>query len=117
MKSDIPAIFNKSAIDKDLYRNIFHQNIQIEKYEMENLQLKPIRSFPVAHIRDFVLDQVKKLAIESPVQLVPASHFIDPDRLGIIADIDQQSRHGHRIVPKSHNILQLRHIIPQQTII
>ena len=87
MKSDIPAIFNKSAIDKDLYRNIFHQNIQIEKYEMENLQLKPIRSFPVAHIRDFLLDQVKKIAIESPVQLVPASHFIDPDRLGIIADI------------------------------
>ena len=87
MKSDIPAIFNKSVIDKDLYRSIFHSNIQIEKYEMENLQLKPIRSFPVTHIRDFLLDQVKKIAIESPVQLVPASHFIDPDRMGIIADI------------------------------
>lgn len=65
--SDIPVVMNQSAVDKELYRNIFHENILIEKFEMENLHLKPVMSFPVTHIRDFLLDQVKKIAIESPV--------------------------------------------------
>ena len=85
--TDIPAQLYKSAIDTELYRNIFHENILIEKFEMENLQLKPIQSFPVAHIRNFLLEQVKKIAIESPVQLVPITNFIDPERLGAISGI------------------------------
>ena len=87
LKSDINAEMNKTAIDKELYRSIFHKNIQIEKYEIEKLHLKPIQSFPVTHIHNFLLDQVKKVAIESPTQLVPASHFIDPDRLGVISGL------------------------------
>lgn len=84
---DIPAELNKSAIDSELYRNIFHKNILIEKFEMENLQLKPIQSFPVVHIQNFLLDQVKKIAIESPVHLVPITSFIDPERFGAISTI------------------------------
>ncbi len=87
LKSAIKAEMDKSAIDKELFRSIFHANIQIEKFETEKLHLKPVQSFPVTHIRDFLLDQVKKIAIESPTQLIPASHFVDPDRLGVISDI------------------------------
>ncbi|MHB9055237.1 MAG: hypothetical protein ACYC2P_03660 [Paludibacteraceae bacterium] len=86
VKSDIPAELNKTAIDKELYRNIFHENIKIDKFEMENLHLKPVQSFPVVHIQNFLLEQAKKAAIESPSQLLPVTSFIDPEKLGIISD-------------------------------
>ncbi|MDD4490036.1 MAG: hypothetical protein PHD30_05995 [Paludibacter sp.] len=111
--SDIPAELNKSHIDSDLYANIFHKDIKIEKFEMGDLHMKPIQSFPVKHIQNFLLEQVKQTAIESPTKLLPVTRFIDPKQLGVISNLriipdamDEAEKENRTKPIKAHSLIQ-----------
>jgi hypothetical protein len=84
---DVEAKLDRDQIDTALFHSIFHSNIIVEKYEMENLSLKQINSFPVKHVSDFLLKSYRKAAIESPRTLLPADFFIDPDKLGVVTEL------------------------------
>lgn len=87
LSGDIEAEPDKDQIDTKLFHSIFHNDITVEKYEMENLNLKQINSFPVKHVSDFLLKTYSKVAIESPGTLLPADFFIDPENLGALSDL------------------------------
>lgn len=86
--NEIPATLDKAQIDATLYEEIFHKDIKIEKHKSEELHLKPIQSFPVKHIQNFLLEQVKISAVKSPTQMLPITDFIAPDRLGALSNIN-----------------------------
>lgn len=86
LPADIEANLDTEQIDFRFYESVFHRNIKVEKAEMETLHLKQINSFPVKHITDFLQENFKLAAIESPKKLLPATFFIDPDKLGLISE-------------------------------
>lgn len=112
--SDIEATLNKDLIDPDFYESVFHQNIKVEKSEMEALNLKQINSFPVKHITEFLQENFKKAAIESPKKLLPATFFVDPDKLGIISEfkldpkVPQEAENASRKEPLQLKTMMLK---------
>lgn len=81
---ELPAQLVSDAIDPQLYDNIFHEGIRVKSFKQENLDDKNIHSVPMLHIKDFLLNNYQKLAIDSPTKLVTADKFIDPQHFGSI---------------------------------
>ncbi len=81
----LDAEFNHDQIDEELYGNLFHEDIRVDDFKDENLSKKRIFSVPVKHIKDFILNNYKVAAIESPRQLLTAEKFVDTKRYGAIS--------------------------------
>lgn len=118
-RGDFEATLNKDQIDVNFYENVFHKNIIVEKSEMEQLQLKQINSFPVKHISDFLQDNYKMAAIDSPKTMLSADFFIDPEKLGVISDLKidpttpVESVNANRAAPLQVKSILLQNKVPQ----
>lgn len=85
--TELEAQLLKDKIDPQLFRNIFLPEIRVKAFEQENLTAKRIYSFPVQHIRDFVLQNYRQVAVESPTRLVSADKFVDLSRFGSVSRV------------------------------
>jgi len=81
----LTATLNKEPIDDALFKNIFHKNIKVDDFKEEDFSNKKFHSVPLIHIQNFVLNNVKAAAIESPKKLVSADKFIDSKVFGAIS--------------------------------
>ncbi len=112
--SDVEARLDAGQIDPTFYGNVFHKDIKVEKSEMETLHLKQINSFPVKHITDFLQKNYQKAAIESPKLMLPATFFIDPEKLGVVSDmkidakVPQEAVNAERKEPLKVKSMMLR---------
>lgn len=81
----LDAELNKTVLDTDLYKNIFHKNIKIDDFKDEDFSRKKFYSVPMLHVKDFILKNVKSTAIKNPKTLVSADKFIDAQEFGAIS--------------------------------
>lgn len=81
---ELPAQLISDVIDPTLFGNIFYDGIRVKSFEQEQLNDKNIHSVPMLHIKDFLLNNYQKLAIDSPTKLISADKFIDPQHFGTI---------------------------------
>ena len=82
--SEIDAQLLTDQLDPNLFGNIFYDSIKVKSFQQDNFSDKNIHSVPLIHIKDFVLNNYQKLAIESPTKLVTADKFVDTNVFGSI---------------------------------
>ncbi len=78
----------KENLDPELFGHIFHPEIKVDDFKEEDLSEKRFYSFPIQHIRDFVLKNYTKIAIERPKNLIGPEHFVDASQLGAITRLE-----------------------------
>ncbi len=109
--SVLNAELQTNKIDPELFGAIFNPTITVKGFEQENLSNKLINSVPLVHIKDFVLNNYKQIAIESPTRGVSPDKFIDPARFGPInrVKLDQQQieRAGSAQIRRPLRLMQL----------
>ena len=93
----LDADFNRDLIDEELFGNLFHEDIRVDDFKDEDLSTKRIFSVPVKHINDFVLNNYKIAAIDSPQQLLSAEKFVDDKRYGAISRYKLESKNIQKI--------------------
>jgi len=71
-------------IDPNLFGAIFHKDIKVKAFEQENLTNKLIHSVPTLHVKDFLMQNYRKVAVENPTRFVSPDVFIDPSKFGTI---------------------------------
>ncbi|UMB59335.1 hypothetical protein MHL31_09605 [Lutibacter sp. A80] len=81
----LDAELNKTILDVDLYKNIFHKNIKVDDFKEEDFSRKKFYSAPILHVKDFIIKNIKSAAITSPKTLVSADKFIDVKEFGAIS--------------------------------
>ena len=72
-------------IDAELFKNVFHKDIQVKGFAQEDLSVKRINSFPLTHIHTFLVKNYLQTAIENPREKLTADIFIDENRFGGIS--------------------------------
>jgi len=83
----LPGELQKTKINSDLYKKLLFGDIRVNKFVQEDLTLKRINSFPMRHVKDFVLKNYTLAAIEDSINLVSADKFIDEERFGLFSPI------------------------------
>lgn len=108
----VQAIDQNQLIDADLFRNIFHKDIRVDDFKQDDLSLKRIHSFPMVHIKEFVLSNYKQIAIESPKRMVTPENFVDETKFGAISrnkldpqNIDRVVTPGRKMDIKANKLL------------
>lgn len=81
----VDGILQDTLIDPELFQNILHPNIKVDDFKQENFTAKRIYSFPIVHIKEFIIKNYRQIAIESPKKLVTADKFIDQSKFGAIS--------------------------------
>ncbi len=88
----LDAQLNNEPIDPVLYQNIFHGDIRVDDFKQEDISAKRIHSFPMKHIKDFVISNYKQIAIKSPTRLVTADRFVDESAFAAISTVKLDER-------------------------
>ena len=83
----LPGELQKTRINSDLYKKLLYGDIRVNKFVQEDLTLKRINSFPLRHVKDFVLKNYTQAAIEDSINFVSADKFIDEERFGLFSPI------------------------------
>ncbi|MEI6138748.1 MAG: hypothetical protein WCP85_05775 [Mariniphaga sp.] len=83
----LPGELQKAKIDGELYKRLLHRDIRVDKFIQEDMTLKKINSFPVKHVKDFILKNYTLAATEDPINLIGADKLIDEDRFGLFSPL------------------------------
>jgi hypothetical protein len=83
----LPGELQKTKIDPELYKKLIFGDIRVNKFEQNDMTIKRINSFPVLHVKDFLLKNYTLAATEDPVNLLSADKFIDENRFGLFSPL------------------------------
>jgi hypothetical protein len=110
----LDAKLDMQRLDPALFDNLFHEQIKVNAFEQENLTSKNIHTVPMLHVRDFVLKNYQKLAIESPARMVTADKFIDPEAFGKINRVQLNEQEINKInSDKTTQPVQMRKLVTE----
>jgi hypothetical protein len=95
----VKADLQTQKIDPELFSQIFHKDIRINKnFQQAQLHEKNIKSFPARHITDFLNQHYKQTAVESPKKLISAEKFIDEKSLGAISQFKLHEKESPKVM-------------------
>ncbi len=83
----LDATLQEGNIDPQLFQNIFHKDIRVDDFKQEDISAKRIYSFPIKHVKDFVIQNYKQVAVENPKRFVPVEKFVDENTFGAISRV------------------------------
>ena len=110
----LAAELDTQQFDPVLFDNLFHKNIKVNAFEQENLTKKNIHTIPTVHVRDFVLKNYQKIAVETPSRLVSADKFIDPEVFGKINRVQLNEQEINKInSEKNTSPVQMRKLVTE----
>lgn len=104
----------KNSLDPDLYRQLFRPEIRVKGPEKDTPDIKRIVSFPAVHVKEFMLKNYGRVAVESPTRGVSPEKFLDTARFAPLSGITLDTA---SIMQAGENARQVKNLTAPQMMV